>query len=132
VAEGRLFEAARPERYSGVVEVARLVGSSDDTLRVYEVRFAPGARTVWHVHAGRQWLIGLIGESVIQCTGAPPRRLAPGDAAEVPAGVRHWHGAVAGVGSSHLVVNVVAPTEWAEPVGEDEYRLATASTAGAG
>jgi quercetin dioxygenase-like cupin family protein len=124
LAEARAFETGRPDRYTGAVGVARLLAAQDDSLRVYEVRFAAGARTVWHAHAGEQWLIGLVGFCVVQCAGEVARRLGPGEASHVPAGVRHWHGAEQEAGASHVVMNVVGATTWGAQVGDDEYAAA--------
>ena len=48
----------------------------------------------------------------------------PGDCVNIPAGVRHWHGAAPGSWFSHLAVEVpgeAASTEWLEPVSDEEY-----------
>jgi quercetin dioxygenase-like cupin family protein len=124
VAEARLFEIGRSDRYTGAVAVARLVAARDDSFRVYEVRFEAAARTVWHAHAGEQWLVGLVNVSVVQCAGEAVRRLRPGQSTLIPAGVRHWHGAGHASGASHLVLNVVGATTWEAPVGTDEYAAA--------
>ena len=128
LAEARAFETGYPDRYTGPVAVARLLAAHDDSLRVYEVRFAAGARTVWHAHAGEQWLIGLAGFCVVQCAGEATRRLGPGEATRVPAGVRHWHGAEPESGASHLVLNVAGATTWGAHLGDDEYLAALAQS----
>ena len=122
------FETGRLDRYTGPVAVARLLAAHDDSLRVYEVRFAAGARTVWHAHAGEQWLIGLAGAWVVQCSGEALRRLGPGEAALIPAGVRHWHGAGQESGASHLVLNLVTATTWEAPLSAEEYAAALAQS----
>jgi 4-carboxymuconolactone decarboxylase len=124
LAEARVFEAGRSDRYTGAVAVARLLAARDDSFRVYEVRFEAGARTVWHAHAGEQWLIGLVDVCVVQCVGEAVRRLGPGEVSLIPAGVRHWHGARQDSGASHLVLNVVGATTWEAPLGADEYAAA--------
>jgi quercetin dioxygenase-like cupin family protein len=126
--EARAFESGRPERYTGAVAVARLLAAQDDSVRVYEVRFAAGARTVWHAHAGEQWLIGLVGICVLQWAGEAVRRIGPGEASQVPAGVRHWHGAGQESRASHLVLNVVGATTWEAHLGEHEYAGALAQS----
>jgi 4-carboxymuconolactone decarboxylase len=126
LAEPRAFEPGRPDRYTGVVAVSRLLAAHDDSFRVYEVRFAAGARTVWHAHAGEQWLIGLVGLCVVQCGGEAARRLRPGEASHIPAGVRHWHGSGQENGASHLVLSVVGATTWEDHLGDDEYAAALA------
>ena len=124
LAEARAFEAGRPDRYTGVVAVARVLAALDDSVRVYEVRFAAGARTVWHAHSSEQWLIGLVGFCVVQCAGEVARRLGPGEASHVPAGARHWHGAGPESGASHVVVNIGGATAWEAPLAADEYAAA--------
>ena len=126
LAEAPAFETGRPDRYTGQVAVARVLTAHDDSLRVYEVRFAPSARTVWHVHAGEQWLIGLVGSYLVQCADETARRLGPGEATLIPAGVRHWHGAEQNSGASHLVLNVVGATTWLAPLTVEEYAAAAA------
>lgn len=126
LAEARTFETGRPGRYTGPVAVARLVAARDDSLRAYEVRFEAGARTVWHSHAGMQWLIGLAGDWVVQCAGERIRRFGPGEATLIPAGARHWHGAGRESGASHLALNVVGATAWEAPLSAEEYAAALA------
>ncbi|HEX6433382.1 MAG TPA: cupin domain-containing protein [Gemmatimonadales bacterium] len=121
------FEIGRTDRYTGSVSLARLLAAADDSVRVYEVRFAPGARTVWHTHAGGQWLIGLVGLWVVQVAGESARQLGAGEVAYVPAGVLHWHGAKGENGASHLVLNVVGATDWAEPLSAEEYAAVIAT-----
>ena len=128
LAEAEAFEPGRVDRYTGPTAVARVLAANDDSLRVYEVRFAAGARTVWHVHAGDQWLIGLVGSCLVQCSGEAVRHLGPGEATQIPAGVRHWHGAGQQNGASHLVVNVAGATTWEAPLSPDEYAAALAQS----
>jgi quercetin dioxygenase-like cupin family protein len=118
------FEAGSPERYTGNVNVARILRADDDSVRAYEVCFAPGGRTVWHVHAGEQLLVILSGDCVVQCAGAPARHLAPGDSFRVPAGVQHWHGALPTSPASHLALNAHGPTDWGRPVSDAEFSVA--------
>ncbi len=124
LASASAFEAGRPERYTGPAAVARLLAARDDSVRAYEVRFAAGARTVWHVHEGEHWLVGLAGPVLLQCEGAAARWISPGEAARVPPGVRHWHGAGPEQGASHLVLNIVGGTTWDRPVNREEYARA--------
>jgi 4-carboxymuconolactone decarboxylase len=125
LAEPKAFEIGRTERYTGAVSVARLLAARDDSLRVYEVRFAAGARTVWHAHVAAQWLIGLVGPLMVQCTGETVRRLMPGEAILIPPGMRHWHGAGRESGASHLALNEGGDTTWERPLSAEEYAEAT-------
>ena len=56
--------------------------------------------------------------------GKEPVELRPGDAINIPAGVKHWHGAAPDSWFSHLAIEVPGEnnsTEWLEPVGDEEY-----------
>jgi 4-carboxymuconolactone decarboxylase len=127
LASAAALEAGDPHRYTGSVRVARVLRAGDDTVRVYEVCFAPGSRTVWHAHTGEQMLVALSGHCVVQIAGAPARRLGPGDSIRVPGGARHWHGALPGGPASHLALNVHGPTEWDRPVSDAEFGEAAGS-----
>ena len=118
------LEVADPSRYTGTVRLGRLLRAKDDTVRVYEVCFAPGSRTVWHVHTGEQMLVTLTGRCVVQIAGAPARHLTPGESARIPAGVRHWHGALPGEPASHIAMNQHGPTEWGMAVTDAEFSTA--------
>lgn len=118
------LDLADPQRYTGRVMLARLLQAADDSVRVYEVCFAPGSRTVWHVHAGEQMLVTLTGRCVVQVAGAPARHLGPGEGVRIPGGTPHWHGALAGDPASHLALNEHGPTEWGVPVTDAEFSSA--------
>lgn len=87
--------------------------------------FTPGARTNWHTHKTRQVLVATLGTGMVQVRGKPPRLLRAGDVAEVPPGLVHWHGAIAGHLFAHIsFVETDGPdnTTWMEPVADAEYR----------
>jgi hypothetical protein len=55
-----------------------------------------------------------------------------GDVARIPPGVKHWHGARAETGMSHIAIQEAhegKTTGWMEPVSEDHYEAARASHA---
>ena len=61
---------------------------------------------------------------MVQVRGKPPLVLRAGDVAEVPPGLVHWHGAVAGHLFAHIsFLETDGPdnTTWMEPVDEAEY-----------
>ncbi len=100
----------------------------DDYLPIHNVTFEPGCRNNWHVHhaskGGGQVLICVEGEGWYQEEGKPARRLRPGDVVEIPANVKHWHGAAADCWFSHLAFEF--PGEdcsngWLEPVDDEAY-----------
>jgi quercetin dioxygenase-like cupin family protein len=123
-AAAEAFELGSPERYVGTVHLARILRAADDSVRAYEVCFAAGGRSVWHAHAGEQFLVILGGRCVVQCVGAPARHLGPADCFRVPAGVQHWHGALPAGPAAHLALNAHGPTEWGRPVSDAEFSAA--------
>ena len=53
------------------------------------------------------------------------RELHPGDVVNIPAGVKHWHGAAKDSWFQHLAIEVPGEdgrTEWHEPVDDAQYR----------
>jgi len=49
----------------------------------------------------------------------------PGDCINIPAEVKHWHGAASNEWFSHLAIEVPgenSSNEWLEPVSDEEYR----------
>lgn len=56
--------------------------------------------------------------------GKPAIKLKSGDVVNIPAGVKHWHGAAGDSFFAHLAVEVPAEevkNEWLEPVSNEEY-----------
>ena len=101
---------------------------STDQVPVFNVTFEPGCRNNWHIHhaksAGGQMLICVGGRGYYQEWGREARELHPGDVVNIPANVKHWHGAAPDSWFSHLAVEVPgedASAEWLEPVSEVEY-----------
>jgi len=89
------------------------------------VTFTPGARTNWHTHKTRQVLVATQGTGMVQVKDKPPQILQAGDVAEVPPGVVHWHGALAGHLFAHIsFIETDGPdnTTWMEPVDEAFYQ----------
>ena len=100
----------------------------DDYLPIHNVTFEPGCRNNWHIHhaskGGGQVLICVEGEGWYQEEGKPARRLHPGDIVEIPANVKHWHGAAAACWLSHLAFEFPGEdtsNEWLEPVDDTYY-----------
>jgi 4-carboxymuconolactone decarboxylase len=99
-------------------------------IHISNVTFEPGCRNNWHVHladeGGGQILLCTDGEGWYQEWNQAPRLLRAGDAVEIPAGVKHWHGATAYSWFSHLALSVPgtnASTDWLEPVSDEQYKL---------
>lgn len=92
------------------------------------VTFEPGCRNNWHIHhaksGGGQILLVTAGRGYYQEWGKPARELHPGDVVNIPAGVKHWHGAAPDSWFSHLAIEVPGEetkNEWCEPVSDEDY-----------
>lgn len=101
---------------------------STDQIGIFNVTFEPECRNNWHVHhaddGGGQILVCVGGRGYYQEWGAQPIELLPGDRVNIPAGVKHWHGAAPDSWFSHLAVEVPgtnASNEWLEPVDDAQY-----------
>ena len=101
---------------------------STSQVGVFNVTFEPGCRNNWHIHqaekGGGQILICVAGRGYYQEWGKDPVEMHPGDCINIPAGVKHWHGAAPDSWFSHLAVEVPGENtsnEWLEPVDDSQY-----------
>ena len=101
---------------------------SSEQVGINNVTFEPGCRNNWHIHhakkGGGQLLVCVAGTGWYQEWGKPARMLRPGDVVNIPAGVKHWHGATANSWFAHLAIEVPGEktsNEWLEPVTDEEY-----------
>ena len=101
---------------------------STEQVPVFNVTFEPGCRNNWHVHhatkGGGQMLLCVGGRGWYQEWGKAPVEMTPGTVVNIPANVKHWHGAAADSWFSHLAVEVGgenSSNEWLEPVSDEEY-----------
>ena len=92
------------------------------------VTFEPKCRNNWHIHhaskGGGQILLCIAGEGWYQEWGKPARSLKAGDMVEIPANVKHWHGAKKDSWFSHVAVEMLGENtynEWLEPVDDKDY-----------
>ena len=97
---------------------------------IFNVTFEPGCRNNWHIHhadkEGGQILVCVAGRGYYQEEGKEAQELHPGDVVNIPAGVKHWHGAAKDSWFSHLAIEVPGENtsnEWLEPVTEEVYGL---------
>lgn len=95
---------------------------------IFNVTFEPGCRNNWHIHhaktGGGQILICVSGRGFYPEWGKKAQELFPGDVINIPAGVKHWHGAAPHSWFSHLAIEVPGEetaNEWLEPVDETDY-----------
>lgn len=101
---------------------------STEQVPIGNVTFEPKCRNNWHIHnatsGGGQILLVTYGEGWYQEWGKAPRKLKAGDVVNIPAGVKHWHGATKDSWFQHLAIEVPAEkgkTKWCEPVSDEEY-----------
>jgi len=88
------------------------------------VTFEPGARTAWHTHPLGQTLIITMGCGWVQTEGAPREEVHPGDIVWFPPDVRHWHGATATIGMTHIAISEALDgktVDWMEKVTDAQY-----------
>lgn len=101
---------------------------STEQVGIGNVTFEPGCRNNWHIHkatkGGGQILLVTGGRGWYQEWGKPARELHAGDVVNIPANVKHWHGAAKDSWFTHLAVEVPGEetgNQWLEPVSEAEY-----------
>ena len=99
-----------------------------EQVPLFNVTFEPGCRNHFHIHhaksGGGQMLIGVGGRGWYQEEGKEAVEILPGTVINIPANVKHWHGAAADSWFSHLAIEVAGEdtsTEWCESVSDDVY-----------
>ena len=124
-----------PANFTGAVELEMLfVPDGPDRTSAGLVSFPPGARTNWHSHPLGQTLVVTAGVGRIQREGGPIQEIRAGDVARIPPGVKHWHGASAEAGMSHIAIQEAhegKTADWMEPVSDDQYQARQAPQASA-
>ena len=101
---------------------------SEGEIPFSNVTFESRCRNNWHIHratkGGGQMLVCVAGKGWYQEWGKPARQLLPGDVVNIPANVKHWHGAASDSWFAHLAFEIPgenASNEWLEAVGEEDY-----------
>ncbi len=101
---------------------------SKEQVGIFNVTFEPSCRNNWHIHhatkGSGQILICVAGRGWYQEWGKEAVEMNPGDVVNIPAGVKHFHGAARDSWFSHLAVEVPgenASNEWLEPVSDALY-----------
>ncbi len=101
---------------------------SSEQVPIFNVTFEPGCRNNWHIHHaksdGGQMLLCVGGRGFYQEWGKEPIEMTPGTVVNIPANVKHWHGAASDSWFSHLAVEIGGEdtsNEWLEPVSDEEY-----------
>lgn len=101
---------------------------STEQVKIFNVTFEPGCRNNWHIHhaksGGGQILVCVAGRGYYQEEGKEAIEMKPGDCINIPAEVKHWHGAAPDSWFSHLAIEVPGEensNEWCEIVSDEEY-----------
>ena len=123
------FNAAYAQYFTGRSYLHPLTTSQ---VPAFGVTFEPGCRNNWHVHhaetGGGQILICTSGRGYYQEWGKPAIEMTPGVTVNIPAGVKHWHGAAPDSWFQHIALEVPGTggrNEWLEPVDDAAYAEAT-------
>src|SRR6266536_3585836 len=108
-----LFQPKAPSRVSGAY-----------------VSFEPGARSAWHTHPLGQTLIVTAGTGWVQEWNGEKQEIRPGDVVWTPPGVKHWHGATATSGMTHIAIQESLDgknVELMEKVSDEQYGKTSAT-----
>lgn len=126
------LKPADPKTFSGAAFSALIAGAEGDVpIKLYYVRFEPGARTNWHAHDGTQILIVSSGRCRYQRAGEAVREIGTGQSVRFEAGVRHWHGATDFEPAEHIAVNLDnRATDWLEAVSDGDFMAGFATGRG--
>ena len=124
------FPIGEPNSYGKFFDgQSYLAPISLNQIPIFNVTFEPGCRNHWHIHhakaGGGQMLICVGGRGFYQEWGKKAIELTPGIIINIPAEVKHWHGARADSWFSHLAIEIQGEdtgTEWCEAVSEDDYK----------
>jgi len=120
------FPIGEPNPYGKYfVGQSYLAPVSTEQIPLFNVTFEPGCRNNWHIHhaksGGGQMLICVGGRGYYREWDKEPVELTPGTVINIPANVKHWHGAAPDSWFSHLAIEVPgedASTEWCEAVSD--------------
>ena len=113
------------EWFTGAVRIDPLFPAADPShVSAALVTFEPGARTAWHTHPLGQRLIVTAGCGWVQCSGGPKREIRAGDVVVCPPGEKHWHGATATTGMTHIAIQEALDgkvVDWLEKIADEDY-----------
>ncbi len=112
--------------FTGSVRVDTLFSANNSRrAAAASVTFEPGARTAWHTHPLGQTLIVTAGCGWVQRAGGPVQEIHPGDVVWFEPNEKHWHGATATTGMTHIAIQESLDgkvVEWMEKVTEEQYK----------
>ncbi len=112
--------------FTGDVKLEPLLEAAEPArVRMASVTFEPGARTAWHTHPLGQTLIVAAGLGWAQSEGGPVEEIRPGDVVWFAPGEKHWHGATATTGMTHVAIQEALngkAVDWMEQVSDAQYK----------
>ena len=121
--------AGPAEYFTGRVRIDPMTAAPDPApFSCASVTFEPGARTAWHTHPLGQALIVTAGCGWAQTDGGPVETIRAGDTVWFAPGERHWHGATARTGMTHIAIAPVQngrAVDWLDQVTEAQYLAAS-------
>jgi quercetin dioxygenase-like cupin family protein len=85
------------------VSIQHVVGKTKEELRVIVVNFNPGAVNVFHTHTFDQVLYVTEGTGIV-ATEDEEITVKPGTIIFIPAGEKHWHGAIKDTSFAHIAI----------------------------
>jgi quercetin dioxygenase-like cupin family protein len=114
------------EWFAGAVRIDPLFTAADPArVQGASVTFEPGARTAWHTHPLGQTLLVTAGRGWAQRWGEPVEEIRPGDVVWFAPGEKHWHGATATTGMTHIAIQERLEGKvvyWMEHVSDEQYK----------
>jgi len=113
------------EYFTGAVRIdMRFTGTAPARIGGAIVTFEPGACTAWHTHPLAQTLIVTSGAGWMQMEGGPKEDIRAGDIVWIPPGEKHWHGATATTGMTHIAIAEALDgktVDWMEKVSDKQF-----------
>lgn len=113
------------EYFTGAVRIGMpFKGTTPARIGGAIVTFEPGARTAWHTHPLGQTLIVTSGLGWVQTEGGTKEDIRDGDIVWIPPGEKHWHGATATTGMTHIAIAEALDgktVDWMEKVSDTQF-----------
>ncbi|MBD8682500.1 (R)-mandelonitrile lyase [Pseudomonas sp. CFBP 13719] len=114
-----------PTNFVGNARIDPLFAArAPSTVSAGAVTFQHGARSAWHTHPKGQTLIVTAGTGWVQQVGGEKIVIKSGDVIWTPPGIKHWHGATATTGMTHMAIQEAVEgknVEWMELVSDAQY-----------
>lgn len=90
--------------FTDPVRMQVIESEKDNSPSITYVHFPDGVRNKLHTHNNDQILIVTEGRGII-ANEKEEKQIAPGDVVVIPAGEKHWHGAIKGSPMTHIAIS---------------------------